>query len=460
MLAVVVTQPIYTSVSDVVGRKTPLYSAFFLFGVGSLVFALAPSMTVVILGRTLQGLGGGGLDVLNEVITADITTLKERPKYLGMLAVPMAAGVISGPIIGALFSEYVSWRWIGWINLPLIAIDVALAFFFLRLKAIDLTLKEKLKRIDWVGLVLFTVGITAFALPLSWAEAMYPWSSWRTILPLAIGFLVLIAFAVYEKMPQEPLFPYRIFESRTAQITLICAFLQGMVLYPLLLYLPLFFQSVKLESPIQSAVSILPLCCLVVAASLASGFAVDAFRRYVWQFWASWALIAAGVGLFSLWNDHTSTGQTAGFQILAGIGLGALFTVPALSMQASAPRTEDQGLSVGIMVSFRLFGALVGLAVGSTTFNSSFGYAIADLDPLPASVAILNDPSQAVGFISNLRDINISPELMNSILDAYRGGFDRIWYILAGFSGLGFVVSLFITEHSLENEDEGRQAYA
>lgn len=113
MLAVVITQPLYTSVSDVMGRKLPLYLAYGSFGIGSIVFAVSKNMSTLIVGRFLQGMGGGGMDVLSEVITADITTLKERPLYLGLLAIPMATGCILGPVMGALFSEYVDWRWIG-----------------------------------------------------------------------------------------------------------------------------------------------------------------------------------------------------------------------------------------------------------------------------------------------------------------------------------------------------------
>lgn len=108
-LAVVVAQPIYTSVSNVMGRKKVLYAAFVLFAVGSIVFAVSPNMGVLIFGRTIQGLGGGGLDVLSEVITADITTLKERAFWIGMLSVPMSAGCILGPVLGAVFSDYADW---------------------------------------------------------------------------------------------------------------------------------------------------------------------------------------------------------------------------------------------------------------------------------------------------------------------------------------------------------------
>lgn len=76
---------------------------------------------MVIVGRTILGPGGSGLDALNEIITADMTILKERPLYFSLMAIPSAAGAILGPIIGALLSQFVSWRWTGWINLPLIS---------------------------------------------------------------------------------------------------------------------------------------------------------------------------------------------------------------------------------------------------------------------------------------------------------------------------------------------------
>lgn len=105
-VAVVVIQPIYTSFSHIFGRKIPLYAGFTVFGIGSIVFTVAHSMVVLIVGRILQGLGRGGLDILSEVIVADLTTLQERAVYIGLLSLLMAAGCIAGPILGIMFSEY------------------------------------------------------------------------------------------------------------------------------------------------------------------------------------------------------------------------------------------------------------------------------------------------------------------------------------------------------------------
>ncbi|SLM40557.1 mfs transporter [Lasallia pustulata] len=457
MLIVAIVQPIYASVSDILGRKPPLYFAFVLFGIGSIVFATAPAMRVAILGRVLQGMGGGGLDVLSEVIVADITTLKERALWIGLLSIPMATGCILGPVIGAIFSEYATWRWIGWINLPIIGIALPLAIFFMRLKPMEDDLKTKLSNIDWIGIGLFTVGSTLFVVPLSWAGGMYPWGSWRTIVPLVIGVLLLIAFAFYERYPTRAVFPYRIFKSVTARVTLFGAFIHGLVLYALLTYLPLYYESVRLEAPLQAGVSILPFCAVVMAFTGITAAGVDYFRKYLWEIWAGWVFLAVGVGLFSLLTRESSLAVTASFQVIAGIGLGTIFTVPPIPMQASAPTAEDQGLAIGILVSFRLFGGLIGLAIGATAFSTTFAKSIAALGELPEAVSILENSNQAIGFIPYLRELDVPQEVINPILHSYDSSWRAVWYILAGFGAAGAIGSLFTKELSLESDDKGRQ---
>ncbi|EEA22325.1 hypothetical protein TMatcc_008236 [Talaromyces marneffei ATCC 18224] len=461
VLAVVIVQPIYTSVSDVLGRKVALYTGFILFTIGSIIFAVAHSMSILILGRVIQGLGGGGLDVLNEIIIADITTLKERPLYLGLMSVPMAIGTALGPILGAVFSENVTWRWIGWINLPIIAVSAPLAVLFLHLKPIEKSIWSRLASLDWIGLALFAIGITIFALPLSWGGALYPWSSWRTIVPLVIGIAILAVFAVYEARPAQPVFPYRIFRSRTAVVTLLGSFIHGMVLYTLLFYMPLFFESVFLETSLGSAISMLPLLCMVTAFSGLAAWVVEYVRHYRWEIWLGWVMLTAGTGLFAIWDAQSSLAIKASFQVIAGIGMGSLFTVLPMPMQASAPTAEDQGLAVGVLVSFRLFGALVGLAIGSTAFSSTFGYGIAGLGSnLPEAVAILKDPNQAIGFIPHLRQFqNLSPEELHAIQSVYRDSMQTIWYILTGFCAFGFLTSLLTASLTLETEELGRQHF-
>ncbi|KAK2596767.1 hypothetical protein QQS21_006162 [Conoideocrella luteorostrata] len=456
MLVVTIVQPIYTSLSDIFGRKSPLYASFFLFALGSIVFAVAKSLSIVILGRALQGLGCGGIDVLNEIIVADITTLKERAFYIGLLSIPMAFGTVLGPILGALFSDYVTWRWIGWINLPLVGICLPLTIFFLRLNPMPDTFMTQLSRVDWTGMAAFTTGAVTFALPLSWAGAMYPWSSWRTILPLCIGAIVLAVFAWYESKAVEPMFPHRIFRNRTAAATLIGSFIHGMMLYTLIAYVPLFFQAVYLETPLDSAISMIPFFAVLMAFTGIAAMVVDWTRRYVWSIWLGWALTAVGVGIFNLWDLDKSTAKNAGFQVIAAIGIGSLFTVLPIPMQASAERHEDQGLAVGILVAFRLFGALLGLAIASSAFNSQFSDALSSFGG-PQGLPVLQ--SDALGFITTLRTVHLAPDVLRNVRQAYVQAFHAVFNVLAGFAGFGFFTSLLTRELTIESEEKGRQAF-
>ncbi|KAK7706091.1 hypothetical protein SLS64_002450 [Diaporthe eres] len=378
MLGVAVTQPLFASISDVLGRKGPLYFSIVLFGVGSIVFAVAEDMTTLIAGRAIQGLGGGGLDVLQEMIVVDMTTLKERPLYLALMAIPTATGSIVGPVVGALLSEYASWRWIGWINLPVLGVASVLAFMFLRLRPIGSSFASKMRALDWVGMFLFTAATVSVSLPLSWADSLYSWGSWRTILPLILGVFIFVGFGWYEARPAQPMIPYRLVNNRTAAMALIAGTLHGAVLYAVLLYFPLFFQ---------------------------------------------------------------------------------IFTTNLIPMQASIKHVDDAGLAAGLTVIFRIFGGLIGLAVGSSAFNSVFSTRIASLRPLPAEVSVLSDPRQAIGFIPTLRLLDLPPATMNNIIDAYRISFRAIWIVLACLAGVGLVSSLLLEELDLENEEMGKQRF-
>ncbi|KAJ5531508.1 Major facilitator superfamily domain general substrate transporter [Penicillium freii] len=149
--------------------------------------------------------------------------------------------------------------------------------------------------------------------------------------------------------------------------------------------------------------------------------------------------------------------MTAGFQVIAGIGIGTIFSVPPIPMQANAA-SDDQRLAMGIMVAFRLFGALIGLAVGATTFSSVFANRIEGI-ALPASLALLRDPSETMSFIPYLRTADISPALRDLLRNAYEDAMQTIWYELAAFGALGFLSSLFVNELTMETEELGRQHF-
>ncbi|KAG8157126.1 hypothetical protein KVR01_013116 [Diaporthe batatas] len=457
ILGVAVTQPIYVSLSDVLGRKVPLYAATVIFTVGTIIFALANHMITLIVGRLIQGLGGGGLYVLQDIILTDMTSLKERPLYLGLISLAMATGTITGPVIGALFSNF-NWRWIGWVNLPIIGVGFFIFVSFLHLRAVPLSLRTRLRRLDLLGMALFSVGAAAVAAPLSWAGALYPWSAWNTIVPLTIGIIVLAVFGYYERhLSSNSLLPFRIFTNSTAISSLSSGFVHGCILYTVLLYIPLYFQAVLLEVPLEAGKSTLPVCCLTVAFSFIAPIIIEVTRRYQVLIWLGWIIITLSLGLWCLVDQNTPRAEIYVFQALLGVGLGTVFTASQVPMQASMDHVDDTGLAVGTLIVVRLFGALIGLATGSAVFSSVFQKSIAQLGPLPEDVKVLEDSSQAINFIPQLRMVDIQNK--SALVDAYRIAFRAIWIVLTSLSGLGFVASLYIKDFTLEKEELSRQGF-
>ncbi|EGD85213.1 hypothetical protein H112_08944 [Trichophyton rubrum D6] len=454
-------QPIWASISNVFGRKPPLYVCMTLFFVGSVVFAVAKNMNTIIIGRVLQGFGGGGIDVLVEVVIADMTTLQERSKYIGLMGIVLAIGNIMGPSVGALFATYASWRWIGWVNLPLLGIGMPLIYSFLKLRPVPLekSLAENLARLDWIGMMLVIVGITILVLPISWAGSLFPWSSWQTLVPMLLGFLVLAIFGFYEAKPAAPIMPHRLFHSKTVNMTLAGGFIHGATLVSLLQYLPLIYQAVQLEIPILSAVSLLPTVVTSVLLAATSMMMVPFFGGYVWLLRLSWIILTLGTGLLALLRVESTSSMRLGLPILWGAGV-ALLRLNLLPMQASVKKVDDTGLAIGLFLTIRMFGGLVGLTIASTVFNTVFSTTISSsAAQLTGPLLPLRDASIAVAFIEKLRTLDVSSETLLPVLKVYLKCFQTIFYTMTGLGGLGFVTSIFIDEITLSGENLGNQRF-
>ncbi|EOA89526.1 hypothetical protein ACJQWK_02675 [Exserohilum turcicum] len=254
-------------------------------------------MNLIVAARLIKGLGAGGLDVLQTIILCDITPLKDRPRWLGVLSVANAVGAVTGPFIGGVFAERVGWPWLGWINLIAVGIAGILTFFFLRLKPVGGGLGDKMQKLDWSGFALFTVIGTAIALPLSWANELYSWASWQTLVPLLIAILLIIPFCFVERRAKVPMIPYQIFDNVSIITGTLAGFIYGSLLNPILLYLPLLFQALYRERPFVAAKSTLPICCLIVAMSVTASLLIDWRRKYRIATWSGWAIATIFLGL-------------------------------------------------------------------------------------------------------------------------------------------------------------------
>lgn len=455
LLAAVVFQPIHTAFSDILGRNIALYECIFFFLIGSVLLGWAQNAGMLIAGRAIQGVGGGGLEALCEVVLTDITTLKERPRYIGLLGLVWASGSVSAPIVSGLFSEYVTWRWIAWINIPLMGIASFLLPIFLTLKADRSSLRSKLARVDWRGIILFMIGMTMSAVAIAWGGQLFPWNSWQTITPLCIGILVLAAFARYERIPKEPILAPRLFANRTSAVAFLGSFIHGMVIWCLAYFMAPYFQGAKQMEPFQAVQRTFPLVFTLTPSAIICALLIDALRRSLWAVWLGWTLSTIGLGIMMLLNHDSSKALYSGVQIAPGIGCGFLLSALAVPLQASMT-VDDAGVAMGTLVFFRAAGSVVGVSVGSAIFTNQFKESLAKLHISPS--VKLPDPKDAVYFIRQIKRLNIPEDQRASILQLYAQAIRYIWGFAAGVALVGLLSSAFMEELSLEREEQSRQA--
>jgi MFS family permease len=174
LLTSTVFQPVLGSFSGIFGRKPIIYFSLILFGIGAIVAAVAHSFTVVLVGRAIQGIGGGGIITLTEIVVTDMVPLRLRGQWFSFISAAWSLGTVVGPLLGGGFAQNVSWRWIFWINLPFIGVGSVMIALFLSLNYKTSTFIDKIRRIDWIGTVLFVGSLTGFLIGLSWGGVEYP----------------------------------------------------------------------------------------------------------------------------------------------------------------------------------------------------------------------------------------------------------------------------------------------
>jgi MFS family permease len=170
-------------------------------------------------------------------------------------------GVALGPFIGGSIAQSTTWRWVFYINLPIGGFSLIVMFLFLRVSyRDDMSFANKVKRIDIVGNGILIAGTVAILYSLTYAGKIYSWSSWHTLVPLLLGFLILALFVAFEAsgIVPEPVLPMRLFTHRTSIIVIINTFLNSIIYFWYLFFLPVYFQAVALYSPSRTGYSLLP----------------------------------------------------------------------------------------------------------------------------------------------------------------------------------------------------------
>ena len=328
LLACAASVPLWGKISDIWGRKPIILVANVIFMIGSLVSALANSIGMLIAGRVVQGIGGGGLVILCNICVSDLFSMRDRSKYFGILGGVWAVASGVGPILGGVFTEKVSWRWCFYINLPLDGLAFIMLVLFLKLETPKTPIVAGLKSIDWVGVLLIIGGVVTFLFGMESGGQTKPWGSAYTICLVVFGIFIIFLFFINEwKFAKYPIMPLRLFKDRSNMATLGVCFCHGFVFIGATYYLPLYFQTVLEATPILSGVYLFPLVLSLSAGAMGVGIYIKKSGKFRPPIWFGLFFMTLGFGLFIDLDDYANWPKLIIYQIIAGIGVGPNFQV-------------------------------------------------------------------------------------------------------------------------------------
>jgi EmrB/QacA subfamily drug resistance transporter len=367
LLSSTVSTPLWGKLGDQYGRKVFFQASIVIFLIGSALSGLSQSMFELIVFRSLQGLGGGGLMIGAQTIIGDVVSPRERGRYMGMFYAMFGVTTVIGPLIGGLFVDYLSWRWIFYVNVPIGAVAL-----FVTATSLPAALGGVHRVIDYLGTALLALAATALVLFTSLGGTSYPWGS-PVIVVMAVGGVVLTAlFVLAERRAAEPVVPLALFRNRVFSAASAIGFVLGFAMFGALTFLPLFLQVVKGVSPTVSGVWLLPMMGGLLVASLGSGQLVARRGRYKVFPVVGGALMTVGLYLMSLVGPATSQLAMGGAMLVFGLGLGFVMQVLVVAVQNAVPY-EQLGVATSGATFFRMIGGSFGAAVFGAFFSNLLG---------------------------------------------------------------------------------------
>ncbi|KAK8009850.1 MFS transporter [Apiospora arundinis] len=441
VLAMSAVTPVWGSVSDIWGRKPVMLAAQAVFFGGSLLCARAPTMTAMIVGRAVQGLGASGMGTMVNTIICDTFSMRDRGLYLAVTSIVWAVGSAVGPVLGGIFTTKLDWRWCFYINL------------FLKLPTPKTPVLAGLKAIDWAGSLLIVGAALMVLLALEFGNVTFPWSSATVICLLVFGVATVGLFVANEwKLATNPVIPLRLFRDRSSVASYAVFACGNYVLTSIAFYLPLYSQSVLGADALTSGLHLIPLIVACSLTAAATGAVIQKTGRYLPAMYVAQVLLALGTGLLIYLKFGEPLAKLVVFQILVGMGVGMNMEPPLLAAQAAASKI-DTAVVIATMGFIRNIATSIAIVVGGVIFqngmNARYGGLVDEVGQQVAGSFKGDHASANVELIGTLSMYD-----QGAVRRVYFDSFRGVWIMCVVVAGLSLIANLFVRAHHLSVETQ------
>ena len=414
VLTSTIVMPVFGKMGDLIGRRGLFVGAQVLFMVGSALCGWAQDMGFLVLGRAIQGIGGGGLLVLSQAIVADIVPARKRAFYLNAMGIAWALPMLVGPLLGGLFTDFIGWRWAFWVNIPLTMVSVVLCAMFLPIYPKH---RER-SHFDVWGMVTISAAVVCLTLVTSWGGVTYAWNS-PIIIGLVLGAVAFsVLFVVAEKRASEPLMPLFLFKNRNFLLATTGGFIVLFAMMAAMSYLPTYFQLAHGLNATAAGYMEVPMSVAYFLSSLLSGYLISKRGKYKGLMAVSFVIATVGAALMCTLNCDSSVILAGLYLTVMGFGMGLSFEVLVLIVQNEFPASVV-GTATGATNFFREIGTTLGASVAGAIFTGHLTTSLSEgLSGVPEAQSLgIDANSLTPAFVHSLPE-GIQQVIANSYNDA------------------------------------------
>lgn len=456
--------PLIGKLSDMYGRKPFFMGGIAVMLVGLVLAGTSQNIPQLAVYRAIQGVGAGALIATTMAIVGELFPPAEQARWRALNQGVFTLASILGPPVGGLITDYLSWRWVFYVNVPVGLVALAVAAVVMPTFRHD----RDRHQVDYLGALALLLAVGPLLVALSLAGQRYPWGSAEIVGLLAVAGAMLAAFLLVEARASEPILPLYLFRNSIFVVSNATSFLMGLAMFGAITHLPLFVQAVSGQSATRSGLVLMPMSLTSFVAGVIGGQILSRRGKYRAMAWLSTGVAALGLYLLSRMGPETSEGVIAFNMVLLGLGLGVMMPLLAVVIQNALPQ-RMLGVAVSSLAFMRNLGGTIGVAVMGTIVTSQFitrlpthlpgqaARALREADiALPTTPQALLNEGTRRALADSLRDVaggTVLPQVDLAMRMSLAGALDAAFFLGAVAMGLAFLATLFLREIPLRTSN-------